>query len=114
MGLMLGKAACGAHAGEGCMQGSCWGSLRAGLILGKAAGGLMLGKAACGAHAGEGCVWGSCWGRLCAGLMSLCLGLIFTHPLEDIEGRKLTFNIGDEFDGPQCSGVVSIPWNAAI
>ena len=99
MRLMLGKAACEAH-------------------VEKAACRLMLGKAACKADAGEGCMQGSCWARLCVrgscgeGSMQADValsGLILTHPLEDIECRKLTSNIDDELDGPQCSGVGSNP-----
>ena len=68
-GLMLEKAACGAHAWEGCVWGSCWGRLHAGLMLGKAACGAHTGEGCVWAHAGEGCVRGSCWGRLRVGLM---------------------------------------------
>ena len=85
---MLGKAAC-----WGVMLGkaACWG-----VMLGGHAGGLCWGVML-GGHTGEGCMQAD---------VALS-GLIFTHPLEDIECRKLTSNIGDELDGPQCSGVGS-------
>lgn len=77
-------------------------------MLGKAACRLILGKVACEADAGQGCVRGSC-GEGCMQADVALSGLILTHPLEDIECRKLTSNIDDELDGPQCSGVGSNP-----